>query len=252
LVGISVVLRFRQYRGWELMLLMGLGWIANTAARAAQDWLLVMLALGMPHLVAMLRQAALTGRRRRWVALALQCDCAWKRAWNSPLLRMQRAWPLAAASLLLGVSLIPAIAKKMPLQDADEWPTGAAMYLEEHGIRGNFFAPPDYGAYLTWRLGDGARCYADTRGFFIWPMLIEDSHYVPQLGPNWRLRLDRVLNDFATDYFVLETTGPRGALWRRLQPLLASDVIYLDQQTVVLRADDVRRAMLVLDVAAHP
>jgi hypothetical protein len=252
LVGVSVIFRFREYRGWEIMLLIGLGVLANTAARAAQDWLLVMLALGMPHLVEMLRQAARTDRRRPWVALALRCDRAWKQAWISPLLRVQGGWPVAAATLLVLVSLIPAIAKQMPRQDADDWPTGAALYLEKQGIHGNFFAPPDYGAYLTWRLGDRAHCYADTRGFFIWPILIEDSHYVPQLGPDWQRRLDRVLNEYATDYFVLETYGPRGELWRRLKPVLGCKVVYLDDQTVVMRADDVRRAILQADLTTHP
>jgi len=248
LVALSIVLRFRQYRGWEIMLLAGLTVLANTAARAAQDWLLLLLALGVPHLVALWRQAALSDRRRWWVALALRCDGKWKRACFSPLLRFQRGWPLAAVSLLVVVSLIPALSKRMPLQDADEWPTGAAAFLQEHGIGGNFFAPPDYGAYLTWRIGEDARCYADTRGFFISPVLLEDCHYVPQLGPGWRPRLDRILNEFATDYFVLETTGPRGELWRRLQPLIGSDVVYLDQQTVILRADDVRRGVRQMDL----
>jgi hypothetical protein len=261
LVAVSVVLRFRQYRGWEIMLLLGLTVLASTAARAAQDWLLVMLALGLPHLVALLRQSALGGgmlspppetmtpmsremrRRHGSLALALKCDNAWKRAWHSPLLRFQPAWPLAAVSLLLVASVIPTIAKQMPRQDDSEWPTGAVAYLQDHDIRGNFFAPPDYGAYLTWRLGDAAHCYADTRGFFIWPILIEDSHYVPQLGPEWRLRLNRILNEFPTDYFVLETTGPRGELWRQLQPFIGSDALYLDHQTVVLRAADVRRGV---------
>jgi hypothetical protein len=240
LVGISVVLRFRQYRGWEIMLLMGLAVLANTAARGAQDWLLVMLAMGLPHLVELMRKAALADRRRWWVALALRCDSTWKRAWNSPLLRCQRSWPLAAVALLFVVSVIPAISKKMPRQEAGDWPSAAVTYLESQGIHGNFFAPPDYGTYLTWRLGDNAHCYADTRGFYNLPHMIEDSHYVPQLGPDWQRRLDRVLNDFPTDYFVLETTGPRGELWRQLQPFIGSDALYLDEQTVVLRAKDVR------------
>jgi hypothetical protein len=250
LVGLSIILRFRHYRGWEIMLLAGLGLLANTAVRATQDWLLVMLAIGMPHLVALLRQAALADRQRPWVRLALRFDAACKRAWNSPLLRFQWSWLAATASVLVAISLIPAVSKRMPLQDAPEWPTGAAAYLQQQQIKGHFFAPPDYGAYLTWRLGDDARCYADTRGFFIWPVLIEDSHYVPQLGPDWRSRLDRVVNKYSTDYFVLETTGPRGELWRRLQPLVGNDVMYLDRQTVVLRADVVwRNVGQVVDLA---
>src|SRR5205823_889092 len=146
-------------------------------------------------------------------------DSSWRRLWDSPLLRYQWLWPAAAAAALVFISLVPTISKQMPMQEADAWPSGALAHLKAQGIHGHFFAPPDYGAYLTWKLGDDARCYADTRGFFIPPLLLEDSHYVPQLGPDWRMRLDRVLNEYATDYFVLETNGPRGELWRQLQPL---------------------------------
>ena len=209
LVAISVVLRFRYYRGWEVMLLGSLTVLANTASRAAMDWLLIMLALGMPHLVALFRQAVLSDRRRSMVALALRADAACKRMWHSPLLRFQWPWPLAAAMLLIVISVIPPISKQMPRQDDPDWPTSATAFLKQQGIHGRFFAPPDYGAYLTWRLGDDARCYTDTRGFFMPPLLLEDSHLLPQLDTGWRARLDRVLDDYATDYFVLETTGAR-------------------------------------------
>jgi hypothetical protein len=250
-VAVSVVLRFRQYRGWEIMLLGGLALLANTAARAAQDWLLVMLAVGLPHVVSLFRQAAVSDRHRLWVRQVLRFDSSWKRAWHSPLLRLQGLWLAGAAAAFVIVSLIPPLSKSMPMQDADEWPSGAVAYLQREGIGGRFFAPPDYGAYITWKLGDKARCYADTRGFFIPPLLLEDSHYVPQLGPDWQARLDRVLNDYPTDYFMLETTGPRGELWRRLQPVVGKDVVYLDQQTVVLRAEAVRDGVRKFEVAAR-
>jgi hypothetical protein len=81
------------------------------------------------------------------------------------------------------------------------------------------------------------------------PVFLEDSHFVPQLGPQWRERLNRILNDYATDYFVLETTGPRGELWRCLQPHVGDNVIYLDQQTVVLSAKVVREGVARMDLA---
>jgi hypothetical protein len=248
-VLVSVVWRFRHYRGWELMLLAALALLANTAARSAQDWLLVMLAVGLPQVVAMLRQAALTNRRRLGVALALRLDRSWRKVWDSPALRFQWRWPVAAIALLAVVSLVPAWSRAMPMQEAAEWPTGAAAHLRQHGIRGRFFAPPDYGAYLTWQLGDDARCYTDTRGFFFPPRLLEDSHYVPQLGPQWRERLHRVLAEYPTDYFVLETTGPRGELWRRLRPFVGADVVYLDHQAVVLTANAVREGVGRMELA---
>ncbi|HYV38981.1 MAG TPA: hypothetical protein VE988_25070 [Gemmataceae bacterium] len=251
IVAISVVLRFRQYRGWEVMLLLGVAALGITAARAIQDWLLIMLALGLPHVVALFRQAALTDRRRPWVAAALRCDSAWKRLWNAPMLRFQWSWTLAAVAMLVVASIVPPISRQMPKQDDPDWPTGAIAYLQQNRLHGNFFAPPDYGAYLTWRLGNDAHCYADTRGFFMPPMLLEDSHYAPQLGPDWRARLDRILNHYPTDYFVLETTGPRGELWRRLQPLVGSEALYVDHQSVVLRADTVRRGVRQMDLIAQ-
>jgi hypothetical protein len=249
IVLVTVALRFRLYRGWEIMLLLGLTLLANIAVRAAQDWLLVMLALGVPHAVALLRQAALNDRKRPWIALTLKVDRVWKRAWNSPLLRFQWGWPALAATVLTVVSLMPPLSRAMPLQDADEWPSGATAFLKEHGVEGHFFGPSDYGAYVTWRLGDSARCYTDTRGFFFPPVLLEDSHYLPQLGADWQTRMDRVLDEYDTDYFLLETTGARGELWRMLRPAVGDDVVYLDGQSVVLTAEVVRRGLKSLEVA---
>jgi hypothetical protein len=183
--------------------------------------------------------------------LLLRLDAGWKRAWISPLLRFQRRWLVSVAAVLVIVSLTPPLGKEMPKQEADDWPQHAVAYLDQHGIGGRFFTPPDYGTYLTWKLGDKARCYVDTRGFYMPAVLLEDSHYVPQLGPDWQTRLERVLNDYATDYFMLETTGPRGELWRRLQPLVGTDVVYLDRQTVVLRAAVVRRGVQAMEFAGR-
>ena len=250
-VALSVVLRFRRYRGWEIMLLVGVTLLANTAARGAQDWLLVMLAVGLPHVLALVRQAACADRRQSLVRQLLRLDRGCKKALRSPLLCFQWHWLAAAAALLLLVSLIPALSRQMPAQETDDKPRAAVAYLERHGIGGNFFAAPDYGTYLTWKLGDRARCYVDTRGFYFPPVLLEDGIYVPQLGPEWRARLERVLNEYPTDYFILETTGPRGELWRRLRPVVAKEPVYLDEQTVVLQAETVRRGVQALDVAAR-
>jgi hypothetical protein len=251
-VAVTVVLRFRQFRLWEVLLLLGLAGLATLAFRSLQDWLLVMLALGVPHLARLPRQVALSYRRlapaSRWQGgwaflgrTLLRVDRSCKRLLHSPLLRGQWLWPVAAVAVLAVLSLVPPLSRGMPIQDAPEWPTRAVDYLTEHAAEGRFFGPPDYGAYVTWRLGDRARCYADTRGFFFTPELLEDSHYLPQALPGWRERLRRVL-DRGTDYFLLETTGPRGELWRTLQPGV-DQPLYLDERTVLLSRGQVELAV---------
>jgi hypothetical protein len=96
-------------------------------------------------------------------------------------------------------------------------------------------------SYIGWRLGDRGRCYVDTRGFFFPAEYLEDSHYVPQLSADWPRRVRRILG-YGTDYFLLETTGPRGQFWRSLQPYL-DPPLYRDNQTVLLSAEQVRRAL---------
>jgi hypothetical protein len=248
LVGLTVVFRFRHYRLWELALLAGLAGLASIAYRSLQDWMLVMLALGVPHMAALLRQAARVDRRRGWVAWLLRTDRACKSVLNRPLYRLQPAWLALAFGVLAVVSLIPPLSRKMPIQDADEWPVAAVDRIEEMGLEGRFFAPADYGSYLTWRLADRARSYVDTRGFFFPPELIEDSHYLPQQTADWRVRLERVLNRHHTDYFLLEAAGPRGQLWRFLRPYV-SKPLYCDEQAVVLSADQVRRGVAAADLA---
>jgi hypothetical protein len=248
LVGLTIVFRFRQYRLWELALLAGLAGLANLAFRSLQDWFMVMLALGVPHMGALFRDAVHRDRRRFWVVSLLRVHHACKLALNGPLFRFQKFWPAAALVLLVVISLIPPLARVMPLQDAPEWPEAALDHMEKSGVQGRFFGPADYGSYLTWRLGDRARSYVDTRGFFFPPTLIEDSHFIPQLTPDWRARLDRVLNHYHTDYFLLETNGPRGQFWRALQPHVGKP-LFLDEQTVLISAEQVRRGVMKLDSA---
>jgi hypothetical protein len=258
LVAVSVVLRFRHYRLWEVALLLGLAVLANLAFRSLQDWLLVMLALGVPHLAVLMRESVLHRRRLapavRWRGVrasawrvVLRAERSCKRVLASPLMRFEWRWPALAVGVLAVLSLVPPVARQMPYQEAREWPTAALDWMDAEGIRGNVFAPPDYGAYVTWRLRDRARSYADTRGFFFPPQLLEDSHFLPQLCPDWRDRLQRVL-DHGTDYFLLETTGKRGQLWQVLQPHVALP-LYLDGQAVLLSRAQVQDALARMDAA---
>jgi hypothetical protein len=241
LVGLTVIFRFRKYRLWELALLAGLAGLANLAFRSLQDWMLVMLALGVPHMTVLLAQAARFGRRRFWVAWLLRADRTCKRALNGSQFRLQPAWPVAALLILAAASLIPPLSRRMPIQDAPEWPVAAVDEIERLGLQGRFFGPADYSSYVIWRLGDRARSYVDTRSFFFPPELFEDAHFIPQLAGDWRRRLERVLDQYQTDYFLLETTGPRGQLWQAIQGHV--EPIYCDAQAVVLSAAVVRRGV---------
>jgi hypothetical protein len=151
---------------------------------------------------------------------------------------------------LVVLSMIPGISRRVPVQDAKDWLAAALDWMAAHDIDGRFFGPPDYGSYVTWRLGDRARCYADTRGFFYSAELLEDSHYLPQMCPDWRQRLRRVL-DCGTDYFLLETTGPRAALWQALRPGV-EEPLYLDDQAVLLGREQVEGAVARLDDGTPP
>jgi hypothetical protein len=121
----------------------------------------------------------------------------------------------------------------------------ALDWVEANGLHGNFYGIPDFGSYVTWRLGDRGKSYVDTRGFFFPPELLEDSYYLPQLGPQWRDRLDRVLA-YGTDYFLLETSGSRGHLWQALKPHI-DQPLYCDDRTVVLSTEQVRHALGQMD-----
>lgn len=240
LVAWTVVRRFRHYRLWEIALLAGLAVLANAAMRSVQDWVFLMLALGVPHVSALLHRAE-RGRADPLTAAALRVDAFLSSELANPRLRFQWSWPLAALALLAVVSLVPPLGRRMPVQDAPTWPTRAVTWIREHDLRGNFFGSPNYGSYVVWQLGDRGRSYVYTRTFCFPPELLEDSHYLPQLAPGWEQRLQRVL-DHGTDYFLLETTGPRGRLWQELRPH-AGEPLYLDEQTVLLTAQQVRRAL---------
>jgi hypothetical protein len=247
----TLLRRFRRYRLWEIALLLGLAVLGNAAFRSVQDWLLVMLALAVPHLAVMLREAALA-RRRRGPAALLRLDRTIKRLLQAPLCRFQWFWPTAALAGLAILSVIPPLSRAMPVQESSDCPVAAVSWIESHGISGRFFADPNDGAYLTWRLHDRARCYADTRGFFFPPEILEDCQYLPQLTPDWPERLRRV-DAYGTDYFLLKADGPRGALWRAIEPHI-SDPLYRDSTVVLLRADQVAAGLAACEPhhAANP
>jgi hypothetical protein len=269
LAAVTVAWRFRHYRLWEVALLVGLAGLANLAIRSLQDCLLVTLALTLPHLAVLLMEQA-KGKRRQvkaapevrtasprfaffllpfsfCLAVLLRIDRFCKRTFSGRLLRFQWFWPAAAVGLLAAVSLLPPLAKRMPIQNNRNWPVAALDRMDELGLQGRFFSMPDHGSYVTWRLGARAKVYVDTRGFYFPPELLEDSLFIPQLTPDWRARLKRVFA-YGTDYFLLETTGPRGQLWHALQPYIEQP-LYCDNRAVVLSAEQVRQGLARLDHA---
>ena len=246
LVLATAVLRFRHYRMWELALLAGLAVLGNIAFRGAMDWLLVMLALGVPHLKELLAGAARYRPRPRCVMWLLRADRKIKQTLASGLFRLQPFWPAAALSALLIISVIPPLSRAMPRQNSADWPVAALDHMEKIELAGRFFGPPDYGAYIGWRLRQRGKIYTDTRGFYFPPQLLEDSHFIPQLGPDWRQRLKRVLDEYHTDYFLLETNGPRGALWHSIKAHVGAP-LFLDEQAVLLSAEQVRRGVRDMD-----
>jgi len=248
LVLLSIVKRFRHYRVWELALLAGLALLGSVAVRSLMDWYVVMLAIGVPHVTAMYVDAVRSNRRREWLYALVRLDNGLKRVCASRWFRWQPVWPAACIGVLFAISLVRPLSPHLPGQNGPDWPVAALDHIERAGIAGNFFTPPDYGAYVGWRLKERAKTYMDTRGFFFPPELVEDSCYVPSLGPKWRKRLDRALDDYPTEYFLLETWGVRSALWKALEPHVAQP-LYVDDKAVLLTAAQVRQALPALDAA---
>jgi hypothetical protein len=241
---VTVVCRFREYRLWEIGLMLGLCGLASAAYRSLQDCVLVLSALAIPHFAAMLSEAAVHLRsapRRSWIwRNLLRCERRSKLLFSRAVLRFQPGWLLVAVALFSAISLIPPIGRDMPRRDGNGWPIAAVDYIEREGLHGRFFAEPDFGSYLTWRVPDQAQVYVDTRGFFFPPRLLEDSNLLPQLTPGWPERLERVLA-LGTDYFLLETAGDRGEIWRAFQAHVEAP-LYQDELCVLLTANQVRLA----------
>jgi hypothetical protein len=246
LVLFTIYKRWRHFRGWELALLAGLAFLGSVAVRSLMDWYVIMLAIGLPHAKALYVDAVKRRPLPGWLHGLLRLDNGMKRLFAAPAFGFQPGWLAAGVGVLGILTMVPGLGRNMPLRDAPDWPVAALDHIEQAELAGNFFAPPDYGAYIGWRLKDRARTYMDTRGFFFPPTLVEDSHYLPAMGPQWRGRLDRVLDDYPTEYFLLETWGVRGALWRALAPHVA-EPLYRDGKSVLLTAEQVRRGAAHLD-----
>ena len=239
----TIVFRFRQYRLWEIAYLAALALLGNFATRSAMDWYLNLVAFGVPHLLrSPSRPEDSDGSgERSYKGWAFRIETDLKRMFARPLFRLQPRWLVGGLAILFVVSVIPPLSRDMPMQDADQWPIAAVAFMEREQVSGNIFGPSHNATYAIWKLKDKARSYADTRSFFFPPVLIEDTYYLPMLEGDWRPRLKRVLDDYATDYFLLEIDGPRGELWRAAAPRIPNP-IHLDDRNVLLSAKQVRHA----------
>lgn len=261
LVVMTILLRPRKYRAWELALLGGLALLANFAVRVLSDWAFIMLSLGVPHLRDLFVAAVKNGWHRRWVRRLLKVDSFFRRVLDSKLLRFQPLWPALAALVFLVVSLIPPLGNSIPHQNSLQWPVAALDYAVEHQLHGRYFGIPDYGAYIGWRLKENGLVYTDTRGFFFPPQLLEDSIYLPRVVPEWRERMTRVLDEYETDYFLLDVdnkfSGDQTALWFKLAPYIDKPLLFKRDKDdaeepykwVILSAQQVRAALAKLDQA---
>lgn len=232
----SLVRRFCEYRLWEVALLLVLGLLANTAYRSLMDWFLTLLLLGVPHLAALLANQL----QRFPDGVLAQLLRSWQQLFQRPLFRWQPFWPGLALAVLAVWAIVPPLGRRVPNLWMDDTPVAAGEWLDAQGLHGNFFGCTTYGTYLIWRLPDRVRCYADTRGFFFPPRIIEDTQYVPQAVGDWQQRLDRILQD--TDYLLLESTGGRGELWRTLRPFIDKP-LYEDDFSVLISAAQTRTAL---------
>lgn len=230
-VAVALAVRIRQCRLWEVALLVCACGLANMAVRGLPDWLLLTLAIGVPHLKAICIDA--TSNR---VAVRNILD-KWRELAHSPTWIWQWAWPAAAVGLLLGLVSVPMIGRRLMANEGSENPVAAANWIQANNIRGRIFGTPDCGAFLSWRLGDQTKCYVDTRGFYFPPHLIADAQLLPELADDWPVRLDRVLAS-GTDYFLLETTGPRAQLWQAIE--IHVTPLYRDDHCALFTAQQVR------------
>ena len=226
----TLLRRFRQYRLWEVALLArpwrpGQRRLPRRAGLAAGD--------ARPRRPASGPNAARIGAG----PAAAPGPVAGSALLHAPAFQFQWSWPTAALAALAVVSVTPPLSRAVPIQDHPDWPVAAVDWIEAHGVEGRIFAGPNDGAYLTWRLPGRVRCYADTRGFFFPPEILEDCQYLPQLTPDWPDRLRRV-RSYGADYFLLKTTGPHGVLWRAIQPHVP-EPLYRDGAVVLLRTDQV-------------
>lgn len=77
-------------------------------------------------------------------------------------------------------------------------------------------------------------------------MLIEDCQILPSLRDDWRARLTRVLDEYPTEYLLLDTQGDSTKLWSKLEPWI-SQPTYKDKDSVVITTRQVREALAHLD-----
>jgi hypothetical protein len=241
---ILMLRRYRNFRVWEWALYVCLLGLAFTATRAIGDWLVVTLALVVPQFGPWLKEKATVSHGRGGARLLLAIDRRAKRVGRGWLFRLQSFWWVLGLGFLAIIALaVPE--DRLPNNEHGSWPKGAADWMSTHSLPTprpwKVFSGFNEGAYLIWRSEIQAKVYSDTRGFFYPGELLEDSYYLPLAAPGWEERLDRVLNIYGTEYFLLPVGEPGHSLWLLLEPFIPAP-FYRDDKFVLLSADQVRAA----------
>jgi hypothetical protein len=248
-VGASVILRFRQYRLWQIGLLVALGGLANLAIRSLMDWVLIMLAIGAPHLGALWRgwMAHLaahkdSGATSKLFVVMTELQRYAREVWSWPALHWQWFWPVAGVSTLALTPLVLPRALWTELNYHEDLPIRAVNWIKMQGLHGRFFANPLYGTLLEWELADRVRVYVDTRGFFFPSEVLEDSVVIAYTSaPDWAMRVVRIC-ELGTDYFLLSSNGSEDRLWKLLHPYVQKP-LYLDEKVVLLTREQMLTAL---------
>jgi hypothetical protein len=63
-----------------------------------------------------------------------------------------------------------------PLMNAGRYPTGAAAFIESHGLHGNLLCDFNWGEYLIWHLWPGSKVFIDGRYDTVYPEKVIDDY----------------------------------------------------------------------------
>ena len=176
------------------------------------DWYLIMVALGLPQISALYVDAVKRRPRPSWLAGLLRIDNGLKRLFASRAFRWQPAWPMAGVIVLFLVTLIVPGAAPCRSQFARLARRGLGLH-RTHGPGGQFLRPARLRRHRLAAQGPRPHLHG-----YAWFLFSADARRRQPLCARPRAPMAatphcRLLDDYPTDYFLLETWGMRGALF---------------------------------------